>query len=218
MSVRRWGQVPSGREQIGVSALRSRPDRPLPSASVVGRRRKCKPPLNCELTKSFATPIAPLEENPDGDVTLVEFFDYNCAYCQQVPDRLARTAGSTGGARHGLPRRLPASACLSWASDLSPGGRVSRAATRSRRELRNQQRTTEVKMTSLRLWHDALGGAMLPSSPTGAPDRNDDPEAVHESDQVTEQPEIGEQRHAEQRSALPPPSSRWRSRPRAMPS
>lgn len=34
--------------------------------------------------------------------------------------------------------------------------------------------------------------------PTRAPDRKDDPEAVHESDQVTEQPEKGEQRHAEQ--------------------
>ena len=43
------------------------------------------------------------------------------------------------------------------------------------------------------------GGRLLPSAPTGAPDRKDDPEAVHESDQVTEQPEKGEQRHAEQR-------------------
>jgi hypothetical protein len=39
---------------------------------------------------------------------------------------------------------------------------------------------------------------LLTSAPTGAPDRKDDPEAVHESDQVTEQPEKGEHRHAEQ--------------------
>src|SRR5262245_10011631 len=31
-----------------------------------------------------------------------------------------------------------------------------------------------------------------------APDRNNDPQAVHESDQVTEKPQEGEQRHAEQ--------------------
>jgi hypothetical protein len=32
----------------------------------------------------------------------------------------------------------------------------------------------------------------------GAPDRNNDPQAVHESDQVTEKPKEGEHRHAEQ--------------------
>src|SRR4026209_1624565 len=36
----------------------------------------------------------------------------------------------------------------------------------------------------------------------GAPDRNNDPHAVHESDQVTEKPQQGEQRHAEQGWAL----------------
>jgi hypothetical protein len=38
---------------------------------------------------------------------------------------------------------------------------------------------------------------LRPSAPTGAPDRKDDPEAVYESDQVTEQPEKGKQRHPE---------------------
>lgn len=28
--------------------------------------------------------------NEDGDVTLVEFYDYNCGYCKQVPDVIAR--------------------------------------------------------------------------------------------------------------------------------
>jgi protein-disulfide isomerase len=28
--------------------------------------------------------------NKNGDVTLVEFYDYNCGYCKQVPDVLAR--------------------------------------------------------------------------------------------------------------------------------
>jgi protein-disulfide isomerase len=29
-------------------------------------------------------PNAPVLGNPDGDVTVVEFFDYNCPYCRRV--------------------------------------------------------------------------------------------------------------------------------------
>lgn len=32
----------------------------------------------------FADPNAPVVGNPQGDVTLVEFFDYRCPYCKQV--------------------------------------------------------------------------------------------------------------------------------------
>ncbi len=31
-------------------------------------------------------PNAPVLGNPDGDVTVVEFFDYNCPYCKRVAD------------------------------------------------------------------------------------------------------------------------------------
>ena len=30
------------------------------------------------------SPLTPVIGNPDGDVTLVEFFDYNCGYCRQM--------------------------------------------------------------------------------------------------------------------------------------
>lgn len=32
----------------------------------------------------FRDPAAPVGGNPNGDVTVVEFFDYNCPYCRQV--------------------------------------------------------------------------------------------------------------------------------------
>jgi len=42
------------------------------------------------LQKALAdSPLLPVIGNPDGDVTVVEFFDYNCGYCKSVVDRLA---------------------------------------------------------------------------------------------------------------------------------
>ena len=35
-------------------------------------------------------PDAPVLGNPDGDVTLVEFFDYRCPYCKRMTDTLAQ--------------------------------------------------------------------------------------------------------------------------------
>lgn len=36
-------------------------------------------------------PASPVGGNPNGDVTLVEFFDYQCGYCKSVVDRVADT-------------------------------------------------------------------------------------------------------------------------------
>nr|WP_245749222.1 DsbA family protein [Jannaschia pohangensis] len=35
-------------------------------------------------------PNAPVLGNPDGDVTVVEFFDYNCPYCRRAGDEVAK--------------------------------------------------------------------------------------------------------------------------------
>lgn len=41
-------------------------------------------------------PSAPVAGNPDGDVVVVEFFDYRCPYCKAVADRVLDTAKKDG--------------------------------------------------------------------------------------------------------------------------
>ena len=45
---------------------------------------KAKDALKTQQANLMADPNAPVIGNPDGDVTVVEFFDYNCPYCKKV--------------------------------------------------------------------------------------------------------------------------------------
>ncbi|MBA8905017.1 DsbA family protein [Aminobacter ciceronei] len=40
--------------------------------------------LSARANEVFRDPDSPVGGNPQGDVTMVEFFDYNCPYCRQV--------------------------------------------------------------------------------------------------------------------------------------
>ncbi len=44
-------------------------------------------------------PSAPIIGNPDGDVTIVEFFDYACSYCKAAEPRLAQAIAGDGRVR-----------------------------------------------------------------------------------------------------------------------
>jgi protein-disulfide isomerase len=46
--------------------------------------------LKAKQAQIFNDPDAPVAGNPQGDVTLVEFFDYRCGYCKQVAPALAQ--------------------------------------------------------------------------------------------------------------------------------
>lgn len=52
--------------------------------------------LQVEIAKGLNAPVL---GNPKGDVTIVEFFDYNCPYCRQVAANLMRTVQSDGKIR-----------------------------------------------------------------------------------------------------------------------
>lgn len=42
--------------------------------------------------KIFQNEMSPVAGNPDGDITVVEFFDYNCGYCKRVVDDVNKLA------------------------------------------------------------------------------------------------------------------------------
>lgn len=44
----------------------------------------------------FNTPQDPIMGNPDGDVAIVEFFDYQCGYCKRVAGPLFNVVGQDG--------------------------------------------------------------------------------------------------------------------------
>jgi protein-disulfide isomerase len=44
-------------------------------------------------------PAAPVIGNPDGDVTIVEFFDYACSYCKAAEPRLLQAVNGDGHVR-----------------------------------------------------------------------------------------------------------------------
>lgn len=47
----------------------------------------------------FDSPAIPVGGNPDGDVTIVEFFDYRCGVCRRVHPVIAELVASDGGIR-----------------------------------------------------------------------------------------------------------------------
>ncbi|MFC3722030.1 DsbA family protein [Neoaquamicrobium sediminum] len=56
------------------------------------------PPLSAEMILN--DPETPVGGNPNGDVTIVSFFDYNCPFCKRTVAPLNAVLASDGNVRH----------------------------------------------------------------------------------------------------------------------
>lgn len=80
--------------EIILEALRTLEERQR--AETEERRKVALAGLGDHLAENPLTPVA---GNPKGDVTIVEFFDYNCGFCRTVVDRLLTVAEEDGNVR-----------------------------------------------------------------------------------------------------------------------
>ena len=62
-------------------------------------RQRLKRALVALRSDIYENPESPVAGNPKGDVTIVEFFDYQCGYCKSVVDRLLKTVKDDGNVR-----------------------------------------------------------------------------------------------------------------------
>ncbi len=69
----------------------------LRAEQAASEAEKSRETLAAQPAAIFNDPNSPVGGNPEGDVTIVEFFDYFCGYCKRVmPDLLAAMDDDTG--------------------------------------------------------------------------------------------------------------------------
>ncbi len=91
--------------QIVRDYLISNPDVVIEAIQIYQQRQKLaaeerkRKTLQLQQTAIFNNPHDPVIGNPDGDVAVVEFFDYRCGYCRAVANGLRDSAKGDGGIR-----------------------------------------------------------------------------------------------------------------------
>lgn len=77
-------------KELVLEAIRENPEIVLEAVQIIEERQQAdqavaaEQVLSAERVALEQDPNAPVLGNPDGDVTVVEFFDYNCPYCRRV--------------------------------------------------------------------------------------------------------------------------------------
>lgn len=83
--------MPSRRHVLGLALAAT-----LPGVAFAQRDNPMPESLRKALERD---PTAPVLGNPDGDITLTEFFDYNCAFCRKMVPTMQRLIDADPGLR-----------------------------------------------------------------------------------------------------------------------
>lgn len=92
-------------KELALEAIRENPEIILEAMSILEAREAeaqasaAQAVLSQERDTLERDPNAPVMGNPEGDVTVVEFMDYNCPYCRQAQPQVARLLEEDPGVR-----------------------------------------------------------------------------------------------------------------------
>lgn len=81
-------------KQLALDAIIENPDIIMEAIAILQQREEqdsaaqARAALEANRDKLFEDPNAPVLGNPEGDITVVEFFDYNCPYCRRAGDEI----------------------------------------------------------------------------------------------------------------------------------
>ncbi len=93
-------------EKVIRDYIRANPESVLDSLKILGALRsvsktnQARQQLAARRDEILNDPGSPVGWNLDGDVTIVEFFDYRCPYCRAVAPRLAQLKKEDRGIRY----------------------------------------------------------------------------------------------------------------------
>ncbi|MDB2407659.1 DsbA family protein [Jannaschia sp.] len=82
-------------KQLALQAILENPEIVMEAVSILQQRDEDQAAADARTTLNDGRdmlerdPNAPVLGNPDGDVTVVEFFDYNCPYCRRAGEQVA---------------------------------------------------------------------------------------------------------------------------------
>ncbi len=92
-------------KRLALEAILENPDIIMQAVAILQQREEqakaqaARDVLTKQRDRLTHDPNAPVLGNPDGDVTVVEFFDYNCPYCRRAAPDVKALVGQDGNIR-----------------------------------------------------------------------------------------------------------------------